>query len=259
MSSAWFLRKNAHRGVRLRLFCFPYAGKGASAFSSWEKEFAGLPIELLCLQLPGRESRFRETAFDALDPLLEALAPAFEPWLDMPFAFFGHSFGSMLAFELARALRRAGKPEPGWLFMSGFTPPHLWRTVEKLHLLPDARFLEQVGLRYRGLPPELKTDPELAALVTPALRADFAIIENYVYRQEAPLDCEIAVLGASDDPVIEPDRLSEWNVHTRKNCSVKYFFGGHFFLNEHRKKIAEQIIAMMLADPPRLTPTPNEL
>src|SRR5262249_13687929 len=106
----------------IRLFCFPYAGGGASVFRGWAD---GLPasVEVCPVQLPGRGTRFREPAFTRLPPLIEALAESLRPHLDRPFAFFGHSLGALVAFELARYLHQHQGREPVRLFVSGCGGP----------------------------------------------------------------------------------------------------------------------------------------
>ena len=91
--------------VRLRLFCFPYAGGGAAVYRSWggllPREIQPCPVNLR-----GRGSRFTEAPLERLEAVTESLAEELAPHLDVPFAFFGHSMGALIAFELTRLLRR---------------------------------------------------------------------------------------------------------------------------------------------------------
>src|SRR5579859_3905311 len=92
----WITMPRPRQMPRLRLFCLPYAGGGASMFRDWT---TGLPadIDVCPILLPGRESRVREPAFSRVEPLVEALAPAVLPYLDVPYALFGHSMGALIA------------------------------------------------------------------------------------------------------------------------------------------------------------------
>ncbi|HEY1379547.1 MAG TPA: thioesterase domain-containing protein, partial [Gemmataceae bacterium] len=158
----------------VRLFCFPYAGGGASVFRGWAD---GLPsaVEVCPVQMPGRETRFREPAFTRLPLLIEALAESLYPHLDRPFAFFGHSLGALVAFELARRLRRDGSPEPQHLFVSGSGAPQARdHSGAVIHTRPADEFWQEVG-RLNGTPAEVLTDGELRDLLLPTLRADFAL------------------------------------------------------------------------------------
>src|SRR5438552_7109196 len=122
VTDSWLacLKPRPHAAVRL--FCFPYAGGGASAFRCWPDALPA-SIEVCPVQLPGRETRFREPPYTRLAPLAEALGHALRPFLDRPFAFFGHSMGALVAFELTRWLRRAGGPQPAHLFVSACAAP----------------------------------------------------------------------------------------------------------------------------------------
>ncbi len=180
-------------GARARLFCLAHAGGGASFFRPWA---AALPshIELCAVQLPGREQRFAEPCFEALEPLLDALIPALTPLFDWPFALFGHSLGALVAFELARRLEAAGTPPLG-LAASAFRAPHL-PAERRLSELPDTEFVAEIaGLG--GMPGELLDHPELLETILPALRADFAIAERYRFAPGPKLAVPVAAMAAA--------------------------------------------------------------
>jgi medium-chain acyl-[acyl-carrier-protein] hydrolase len=103
--SNWFLCQKPERRASLRLFCFPYAGGSASIFRGWAQHLPPT-VEVCAIQLPGRGGRLLEPAITRMPRLIQAIAPAFVPYLDIPFAFFGHSMGTLISLELARYLRR---------------------------------------------------------------------------------------------------------------------------------------------------------
>ena len=146
--------------ARVRLFCFPWAGVGASAFFRWSRD---LPheIEVNAVQYPGREDRYRETPIRRVSPLVELLLRDLHSYRDRPFAFWGHSMGALVAYELTRQLTGAGGPSPGHLFVSGRQPPQLPERFGPIHDLPDAEFFRELQRRYRGVPDAIARDPEL--------------------------------------------------------------------------------------------------
>ncbi len=239
-TQGWLFFPGPNPRAALRLFCFPYAGGGATVFRRWP---ASLPdsVEVCAVRLPGREGRLREPAVDRLAPLLDMLASALLPALDRPFAFFGHSMGALTAFELARRLRRDGWPGPRHLFVSGRIAPHL-RRAQCWHTLPDPQLLAELR-RLGGTPRQVLEHPELMRMLLPMLRADFAVLETYVHHPEAPLDCPISAFGGLEDEVAKREQIEEWAAHTRAEFRLRMLPGNHFFLHS-----AEARLLQMLAD-----------
>jgi len=219
--------------ARVRLFCFPYAGGGIAPFRSWS---SGLPpgTDLCPVQLPGRETRLREPAFSSLPPLVEQLADALRPYMDIPFAFFGYSMGGLIAFELARLLRRAGRPGPFRLFAAAVLPPERLVTVPPIHHLSDDAFIKALCLRYEGLQQAVLQNAELMQLCLPILRADLTLLDTYEYTPDDPLDCPISAFGGLRDRVITREDIERWRAHTRGPCTARIFPSGHFFINDDR-------------------------
>jgi medium-chain acyl-[acyl-carrier-protein] hydrolase len=223
-----------------RLFCVPYAGMGASVYRPWGR---ALPpaVDVCALQLPGREGRLRETPFTRMEPLVEAAVAALRPYLDLPFAFFGHSMGSLVAFEIVRALREQGLDGPTHLVVSGRRAPHARPRYGPMTHLPDAALVDEVDRRYGGFPDAIRQDPDLVALFVPGLRADLTVLESYVHRVGAPLSCPISAFGGRDDAEAgEPDLLG-WREHTEGAFSVRSFPGGHFFIQSAQAAVVRAV------------------
>lgn len=239
--NSWITGLNLNPSPRLRLFCFPYAGGGASMFHSWPRLLAGAGIEVRAIQLPGRETRLKEAPFESLPRLVDSLMDALPFYIDRPFSFFGHSMGALIAFEVARALRRKQLPQPEHLFASGSKPPHLLNREPPLHPLPDADFIGALGERYDSVT-ELLDQPELLELALPKLRADFKMIETYQHLAGEPLACPLSVFGGVEDPLVPWAALQEWREQTIGPFRIYQFRGGHFFLDDSRNEVAQTII-----------------
>jgi medium-chain acyl-[acyl-carrier-protein] hydrolase len=160
----------------------------------------------------------------------------------MPFALFGHSMGSLVAYELARVLRRTGLPTPAHLFVSGRRAPQMLREPQTFHDLPDARFIERLR-ELSGTPEEVLQHPELIAFVLPTLKADFAVCETYMYRPEPALECPISAFGGLTDADVSRDELAAWAQLTRGPFRMEFFPGGHFFLHDSRPGLLAAITA----------------
>lgn len=235
----WLTRQGANGTPSLRLFFFPYAGGGASIFRAWAES---LPpdVDVRLAQLPGRENKLMEPPFTRLEPLVAAVAGAIEPLLDRPFAFYGHSMGALVGFELARLLRREFGREPAHLFVSGRRAPHLPSDEAPTYNLCEADFVEKLR-RLNGTPREVFEHPELLPLILPLLRADFAVCETYAYKDGPPLRCPITVMGGLEDHHVGTELLEEWRLQTDGPCDVRLFPGDHFFLHGARPRILSLI------------------
>jgi surfactin synthase thioesterase subunit len=155
-------------------------------------------------------------------------------WLacrERPFAFFGHSLGALVAYEVARALRAAGLRQPDRLFASACPAPHLPRTETPIHQLSDEELVAWIDQEYRSLPPEIIGNPDLMRIVLPAHRSDFELVETYEYRTEEPLECPITVVGGTEDELTESE-LAAWSRHTVAGWDLHWLTGGHFYLRE---------------------------
>jgi medium-chain acyl-[acyl-carrier-protein] hydrolase len=225
----WLSIRQPNPRAALRLFCFPYAGGGASVYSAWPRNLPSA-FEVCAVQLPGRETRLKEQPFRELTPVVEAVAAAIEPYLDRPFAFFGHSMGALISFELARLLRERGGARPAHLFVSGRRAPQLPDDEPPTYDLPDEEFFA-ILRELNGTPTEVLEHPELMELVMPLLRADFALVQTYVYKPEAPLDCPITAFGGVQDVEVVREDIKAWREQTADAFSARLLPGDHFFLN----------------------------
>jgi medium-chain acyl-[acyl-carrier-protein] hydrolase len=238
--ASWTLFPARNEQARVRLFCFPYAGGGASLFNAWPR---GLPphVEVVAVQPPGREGRLGETPYSDLARLVAAMVPELRPHMDRPFAFFGHSNGGLMAFEVARALRREGGPMPRHLFVGGRPAPQVERD-ENIHDLPHDEFIDALR-RYAGTPEEVLQHAEIMELVMPLLRADFALGETYVYRQEPPLDVPITAYGGEFDAEVPAEEIEAWREQTSAAFRCQMYPGDHFFINGHRGELLRDLSA----------------
>ncbi len=236
--SAWIVRKPRPR-AKVRLFCFPYAGGGASIYRAWPD---ALPhLDVCALQPPGRETRMREAPLTRLDPLVDSAVEAILPLLDQPFAFFGYSLGAYVAFEAARRLRARGAPTPVRLFLAACPAPQIARRKPPIHELPEAELIQEIK-SYAGTPAEVLEHEELMALLLPLLRADFGVFETYAPRAEAPLDVPLSILGGLTDEDATRADLDAWREHTTSAFVLRMFPGNHFFLNTERTRLLTSIL-----------------
>jgi medium-chain acyl-[acyl-carrier-protein] hydrolase len=227
--SLWFENLPQGRDGALRLFCFPYAGGSAQVFRGWQRHFT--PQAALSLaHLPGRAARVSEPPLKRYKPLVNALADAIIPELPPAFAFWGHSMGTLISFELARELRRRGQPAPLALFLSGRGAPQIPDPDPPVFNLPDPEFIAELH-RLNGTPKELLDSPELKEFFLPTIRADFELVETYEYEPEVPLNCAIHAYGGLQDTNVPAASLKAWQKQTSGPFKVRMFPGDHFYIH----------------------------
>ncbi len=228
--SRWFVTAPSapRTAQRLRLFAFPHAGRGASLFFPWR---TALPdwIELLAVQLPGREGRINEPAFTRLDVTVAAMLPEIMPLLDRPYAFFGHSMGALLSYELSRALRSHRAPLPLALAISGRRSPTIPNSDPPMRVLSDAAFIDTIRDSYASIPKIILDQPDVLRLLLPTLRRDIEAIETHKSRAEAPLDTPFLLYGGLEDHQVPYQSLAAWRTLTSREAPLRQFPGGHFY------------------------------
>jgi medium-chain acyl-[acyl-carrier-protein] hydrolase len=235
----------------LRLFCFPYAGGGASVFHRWSEGLPGT-VDVCAVQLPGRENRLGEPARADMLGLARETAAGLRPFLELPFAFFGHSMGARLSFEIARVLRSDDGTLPVRLLVSAGRAPQVPRDAPPLHALPEADFVR--GLRERhNVPEAVLRDPELRELFLPLLRADFAAVETYLYVPEEPLSCPIFAFGGLDDSALPREHLEAWREQTSGSFRLEMISGDHFFVVSRRDALLQLVSRILATDTDSLT------
>lgn len=227
------------------LYCFAHGGGSPAEYIRWSRDMRRVGIR--AIQLPGRGSRLGEPARTDLADLVEEIVAevAFAP----SFSFFGHSFGALLAYEVASALADAGRPLPRRLIVSGYPAAHLPRQHQNIHLLPDDQILRTVAARHGGIPEEVLHDPNLSRIAAACVRADFQIVETYAWRPRPPLPIPVTVLGGRDDSVSE-EQLAAWGeLTTAGKPAVRMFDGGHFYFRDRQRAVLRVVEALALTAP----------
>ncbi|HEY4453509.1 MAG TPA: alpha/beta fold hydrolase [Pseudonocardiaceae bacterium] len=225
------------------LVCLPHAGGAASSFFGFSAAMDA-SAEVVVVQYPGRQNRWRDEPFANLPSLADAVSDAVLRHLPGPVALFGHSMGAAVAFEVTRRLERAGRA-PVRLFASGSRAPSLERT-EGVHELDDDGLIAELT-RLGGTDPRLLEDREMLEMMLPAVRADYTAIETYRAPDDARVGCPVTVLTGDNDPRTTLDSARAWARHTTADCDVREYPGGHFFLFDDVERITEDVSKVLAA------------
>ena len=235
--AAWIRRFTAGPG-ETRLVCFPHAGGSASYFF-WLTGLLEPRIETLAVQYPGRQDRRREPYAGSIGEMAANVAAALEDWDDLPYAFFGHSMGAVVAYETTRLLQRSGRPGPVRLFASGRRAPSAYRPGD-VHTRDDEGLIAELRL-LGGTDETFLRDPEIRAAALGPTRSDYQAVETYRHEPGEEPACPVTVLAGDEDPHTTLTEAQAWRRHTAGQFELRVFAGGHFFLDQHRVEVADTI------------------
>lgn len=241
----WIVKPRPNSLARMRLFCFAVAGGNASAFTGWPD---ALPddVEVCAIQFPGRQQRITEAPFTRLPLAIHALERAIVPYLDLPFAIFGTCTGSLAGYEFAQRLSRVRAAQPAHLFVSCCRAPHLPDRDRPIHALPEDQLWTELD-RLGGTPSIVSENPEMKALLSPLLRADFELAETYHYREALPLSCPITAFAGKHDMIVVADEIAAWARHATGPFRVEVLDGGHYLLDTASDQLLSAISSALAA------------
>lgn len=233
MKNTWVSAYRSTPSTQYRLFCFPYAGASGVVYSKWARLLPS-GVEVCAIELPGRSSRIREPPISRLAPLVSALADGMSPLLSSAFGFYGHSFGALIAFEVARELRRRKLNTPNFLICGASRAPHVALDRPHFHHLSDEELLAASARHYGAtIDHRILEVEEIRQMIVAAMRADLAVAESYLYYEDQPLEIPISVVAGRSDGSTSEASLRAWAQHTEATCDLTYLEGGHLFLNHH--------------------------
>lgn len=242
-ASRWFVGGAPQATAPIRLFCFPFAGGGASVFRGWGRELPG--VDVIAVQPPGREDRYGEKPYTNLRELTADLAVAIEPWLDRPAVFFGHSMGGSIAYQLATELQGRGR-SPQMLIISARPAPHLPPDRKPIHALSDEGFVAELK-KLDGTPAAVLENRELMEFLLPTLRADFELCDTYVADRDATVPMPVLLFGGLEDQTAGREKLEAWRRYTTGEVTVEMFPGNHFFVQTQRTAVLASIYRSLAA------------
>lgn len=219
------------------LYIFPHAGGSPSFYVPFARAFT-TDIKRIAVQYPGRGGTHDLAAFTSVPELAERVCKTLSPGDNPagPIAFFGHSMGAMVAFEVARRFEAAGNPVAA-LFVSACAAPG---RVGYEYIPESDRGLLAAVSDMTGVNPEFLENEEFAARILPTLRG-FKAISNYDCPPDATLSCPIYAFFANDDEVATYEKVAPWSTRTTSEFAIREFPGHHFYLNDHLPALVKDI------------------
>ncbi|MGF1431357.1 thioesterase II family protein [Kitasatospora sp. LaBMicrA B282] len=236
-SGLWIRRFHPANDGAPRLVVLPHAGGSASFFRPFSTALSP-ELEVLTVQYPGRQDRRTEPTIDNVADYADAIHAALQPFADRPLTLFGHSMGAVLGFEVARRLEQSGHAPLG-LIASGRRAPSTHRE-ESVHLRDDNGIVAELRT-LSGTHGDLLGDEEILRMILPALRGDYTAVERYSCPADRVVSCPILVLTGDEDPRTTLAEAEAWAGHTTAGSRLEVFTGGHFFIVDHQKRLAELV------------------
>jgi surfactin synthase thioesterase subunit len=244
-NTLWLRKYHQLPDAVARLVCFPHAGGSASYYLPVSAALGRGGVEVVALQYPGRQDRRTEPLIDDVGVLADQIHKVLPDLSDRPTAFFGHSMGAVVAFEVARRLERDGAG-PTRLFASGRRAPSTFRD-EAVHRSGDAGIMAEMR-NLNGTDSAVIGDEEMMRLVLPVLRADYQAIETYRCTPETTVRCPITVLVGDSDPKTTVDEARQWDRHTTGGFDLRVYGGGHFYLTARATEVIAYLDGRLRAD-----------
>jgi surfactin synthase thioesterase subunit len=226
---------NSGQPIRTRLICFPHAGVDPEQFRDWSQGLAD-HIELVTLRLPGHGSRLKESPYDQWAPLLKDTFNALRPYLSEAHAFYGHSFGGRVAYEMARLAQAHYPNQTRHLFISGCRSPDSQQPQPYLHTLPKDDFIQAL-IKLGVLPDTILQDKKLMKLFEPVMRSDLKLSELWSRCPDEGLDIPVTALYGSEDPRDTAASMMNWREFTRREFELIEVRGAHDFLISQRGRL----------------------
>lgn len=243
----WIRRYHKAPGSPVQLVCFPHAGGSASFYFPVSAALSPA-IEVSAVQYPGRQDRRDEPGIDNIPALADAIFRTIRPLADRPLAFFGHSMGAVVAYEVALRLEEHGAPPLLRLYVSGLRAPSRYRP-EKVHQQGDDGIIAELQ-RLSGTESVLLNDPEALAMILPAIRTDYRAVETYQGNPDRSVSCPLSAISGDSDPRVTLDEAKAWADHTTGPFDLRVYPGGHFYIIEQGPQLI-QLISDDLTDPDR--------
>jgi surfactin synthase thioesterase subunit len=230
------------------LLCLPYAGGSQIIYYKWNK-LLDPSLSLYPIELKGRGRRFNETFYENFEEAIDDIFNIIKNEIsNNRYAIYGHSMGSLLAYELYYKIVEAGYNKPDHLFLSGYHAPNIIRNEDHIYGLSDDEFLKRI-MEFGGTPIEIANDEELLHIFVPIIRNDFRILENYNYKKrKTKISCDVTIINGRKDSISIGDILA-WKEHVCKGFKVYNLDGDHFFINCNAENITN-IINLTLTGKP---------
>lgn len=235
--------------AQMHLICFPHAGGNAHTYQVWAR-FLPASIGVWAYQAAGRGARAKEPAANRLSDLVDEIVLAIDRLLPKPMAFYGHSFGGFLAFQVMLRMRDSGRLLPELFVASASLPPPLvsanrsrWDGIASDQAMFDA--LVQMG----GVSPELQPHAQAFLPMMPSVRAEYRFLTEYHHTKEDPLPVSLVLLSGLRDTLVPPESMEGWGRLFVGSPEIRTVQGGHFYVESCVEAVCAHLSELLARSP----------
>ena len=227
------------------IYSFPFAAGSRYSYTPLMKTTPDW-LKWIPMDYPGRGRRLFEPPMITLTAIVQDLKQKLLAQPKAPFAFYGHSMGSLVAYLLTVDLIREDKPLPIHLFLSGRGGACI--PEKQRHALQMIR--DEIVQEVQNMDGDLSLllqNPKQFDQYEQVLRADVAALDSYNYDQVnmGPLPTPATVFIGSAD-IYTTAQAQLWQHDFQAPIDVHTLPGGHFFIFPQADVIT-RIIAEKLA------------
>jgi len=225
---------------KIKMLCLPYAGAASSCYYKW-RYYLDSYIEIIPVELAGHGKRFGEPFYGNFQQAINDIVQIIQREIsNEKYVIFGHSMGSILAYESVLRLKDLGRCLPIHIILSGRTPPNINTDIKEIYQTSDQKLLEQL-MEMGGTSAEVINNHEIIEMFLPIIRADYKLLAEYIYDEQRIVDCDISVFYGKEDPNTNYYDIKKWDNFTRGHCHYYDFPGNHFFINKYINEVTETI------------------
>lgn len=211
-----------------QIFCFHSAGSSASLYRNWrEATKNNSDITFIPVEIPGRGNHITSPPAAYIDDLVEGFIAVLLKVVRPPYVLYGHSFGAVVAFQIAYALHQKGIELPEKLIVAGRHAPHMKDPSPLNSVSTDEDMINEIK-KMGGTPEVILNHPEMLKFALSQLRGDLRTHESFKYTgQKLKIPIE-AHCGKQDDA--NKMVMEYWKDVTDGAFSINEFEGHHFFI-----------------------------
>lgn len=240
MNSKWIRFGKNRIDSEKCMICIPFAGSGASLFAGWQRVM-GNEIEVLPIQLPGREERIAEKPLTSIDDVVNSIIQAVVPVINgRKFVVFGHSMGGLIAYALTAKLEKEYDLSPELCVISA-SSINICTKKQRVSEMNDDELIQELS-SYGGMDEQLLSLPDYLKMYLNIIRNDYKLIEDFGASEKVKVHSPLRLYYGTEDNLFDKEDMKSWYGLTSSVVTERVFEGDHFFIKKHVEDICMDVL-----------------